>query len=505
MRSNGTLRTQDYARYAVTAAFLGVLLMIILGVLLASEEEAARAFEPFMLVKSFLLSASGALLGLGFAFPLAFAAASATGRSARLLLAAAAAGLVIPPYVSCYAYEYFFWDTLGISLGGYWGCIFLFAVTTWPVEALCITAAIRKEASALNDCARQFAGPWKRFFGVTLPMVAPGAAVGAGLSFILSFSYFTIPLRFGVSTLSTRIAERLSMDYDLSVTGVYLAPYVLGLGVVVFALRLFAGRYNYSSSPLFSGRGSFRPSIWPWIPAVSGITLSVVIPLFVLAGDFTFEGLGQVLGMFGGEILSSVLFAAVSAFLVSAAGFWCAFWRIEKKSGSWSAGMGAALLAFALSGFFTAVGVKRVFSLSGLNVVVPGVLVVVAAYFVKFFFIGGAGASLGLGGSNRRFEEAAATLGAGPVKRLLAVALPLSARALLAVWCLVFVLVLCEYEIAFMLAPPSWQTAAMSLHNQMHYDYSELTSAFSLVMVLIGGLPLALYFIFGPRYGEARG
>jgi ABC-type Fe3+ transport system permease subunit len=130
--------------------------------------------------------------------------------------------------------------------------------------------------------------------------------------------------------------------------------------------------------------------------------------------------------------------------------------------------------------------------------------VLIVAYFVHYIFIGLEGAFLGIGSIDRSLTDAARTLGAGALRRVLGITLPLAARPLAAAWALVFVLVLPEPDIALMTAPPGWELASVSLHNQMHYNYEMQTSALSLIMILIASVPLTLFFMAGPRYGRSR-
>ncbi len=498
-----------YTAFLATA--LAVLVLLPLAIIFAARSDAALSkelaavFEPALLLRSILLPAIGACIGLVFAVPLALAAASASSRIARAAIALSLGGLVIPPFILCYVYETVFAE-IGVFgyLAGSTGCVFLFALSTWPVEALFTLGAVRRETVRLENAARMHVGPWLAFKSVTLPLIMPGILTGWLFSFLLLFANFAVPQRLGVAVLSERTAMRLSLDYDLASAAVCLAPFLIVVLAALLALKLVLGRAPVTQGAVFSGRRSLSAPRLLWVPGIAGIILSVIIPVAVLAKDFTFAGLENAVGLSGREILSSVFLAAIGATLVTALGFWVAFRRMERGwKQAWPV-EAVALIAFAVSGFIIAIGAKRVFGLDVFGCFNATWGVLAAAYVVRYFFLGFEGSLVGLGAFDRKLSEACRTHGAGFVKRFLFVTLPLSFRTLVAVWALAFVFVFSDVDTTRLLAPPGWETASLRLLNQVHYGYNEITSALAFVMIIITALPLGLFLFLGPRYGETR-
>lgn len=496
-------KTDRVWRVLLIIGFLTVVLLPFAAAILDSKGrgELESTFIPAFLAKSILLPALGATLGLFFAVPLAVAASSSR-RYGRLWVGLAAAGLVIPPFILCYTWEILFAEIKFLGfLRGSAGCVLLFALSTWPVEALAILGAIRRESARLLDAARLEAGGRKAFFGVALPLMFPGIAMGWTLAFILGFADFSVPQRLGVFTLSEKIAVRLAQDYRIDSAVLMLPAYLIVVVAALLALKILAGRSPVAQSGVFSGRGAFRPSPLAWAPAIIGLALSVVLPLGVLARDLSIEGVREVLGSFWRHILSSAILAAVSATCIIFISFLAAFGRYSRKLPTSWALEGLLAIPFALSGFLVAVGVKRALGWAALDTT-P--LVLVAAYIARYLFIAYEGTRITLISIDRSLLDAAELSGAGRFRRLFFIILPLSLRPLVAIWSLVFTLILTELDVALLVAPPSWETASFALHNQMHYGYNELTSALAFIMVALGALPFLIFVLAGPRYGDAR-
>src|SRR5437016_5058948 len=71
------------------------------------------------------------------------------------------------------------------------------ALSLYPIIYLNATAALANLDPALNEAAENLgAGPVRRFFRITLPLVRPGLFAGATIVFIWSFTELGTPLMF---------------------------------------------------------------------------------------------------------------------------------------------------------------------------------------------------------------------------------------------------------------------------------------------------------------------
>lgn len=95
-------------------------------------------------------------------------------------------------------------DFLGGELigGRFCGIVLMEVLHLYPILYLNLTAALANLDPALDEAARGLgAGPWRRFFGVTLPLIMPGLFAGATLVFIWSFTELGTPLMFDYYTV----------------------------------------------------------------------------------------------------------------------------------------------------------------------------------------------------------------------------------------------------------------------------------------------------------------
>jgi iron(III) transport system permease protein len=114
--------------------------------------------------------------------------------------------LVSPPFIGAYAWIMMLGrngfvrlplEELGLelpSIYGYFGIILVFSLKFYPFVFLLASSSLRTINPSLEEAAEGLgAGPWRRFFGVTLPLVFPAISAGALLTFVLSLADFGTP------------------------------------------------------------------------------------------------------------------------------------------------------------------------------------------------------------------------------------------------------------------------------------------------------------------------
>lgn len=108
----------------------------------------------------------------------------------------------------------------------------LFAI---PLVVLSVLPVIRRRDLQLERAARTLgAGPVASFYLVMLPIMLPGIAVGAALSFMISFDDVTAPIFLSGSTAGTlpkMMLDALALNSDPSVMAASTVIAVLGLGL----------------------------------------------------------------------------------------------------------------------------------------------------------------------------------------------------------------------------------------------------------------------------------
>ena len=107
-----------------------------------------------------------------------------------------------------------------------------------------------------------------------------------------------------------------------------------------------------------------------------------------------------------------------------------------------------------------------------------------------------------LGQARLRFDEAAATLGAGQKRRFLKVDLPLVAPGLLTAGGLVLLSTLKELPLTLMLAPTGYKTLATAIWGAANDGFYAEVGIASLTLIALSGV-LTWFLVLRGRLGES--
>ena len=174
-------------------------------------------------------------------------AALGTSRGARfkgmrLSMGAIMLPLVLPEIVVGVATLALF-STLGLSLG-YGNLIIAHTVFCIPFAYLPIRARLNDMDLSLEQAAADlYAGPWRTFRKVTLPLLTPGIVSGLMLAFIVSLDNFVISMmvsQAGTTTLPIFIFGLLRMGVTPDVNAV--STLILGVSVLFVTLSYLLGK-----------------------------------------------------------------------------------------------------------------------------------------------------------------------------------------------------------------------------------------------------------------------
>jgi len=184
-----------------------------------------------------------------------------------------------------------------IGRGGFWAIVIIEALHLYPILYLNATAALANLDPALEEAAENLgAGPVRRFFQVTLPLIRPGLFAGATIVFIWSFTELGTPLMFDYQLVTPvqifdGLKEMATSNQPYALTAIMLLAAVLFyvLGKLVFGGRAYA---MYSKASIQATTTRLRPL--PGAMAACGFALVIglaVLPhLGVVLTSFTVEG-----------------------------------------------------------------------------------------------------------------------------------------------------------------------------------------------------------------------
>src|SRR5207302_601645 len=165
-----------------------------------------RAAYRAALFNSLIVGAGGMLGATVLGVPLAVLTTRFVIRGRDMLATLAVLALVSPPFIGAYAWIMMLGSNgwmralaadIGVDLPpiyGMFGILLVFSLKFYPFVFLLTASGLGAISPSVEEAAESLgAGPWRRFFKVTLPLVFPAVSSGALLAFVLSIADFGTP------------------------------------------------------------------------------------------------------------------------------------------------------------------------------------------------------------------------------------------------------------------------------------------------------------------------
>ncbi len=353
-------------------------------------------------------------------------------------------------------------------------CIVLEALYLYPITFLNVQAALANMDPALDEAGRNLgAGALRRFFRITLPLMRPGLFAGSTIVFIWSFTELGTPLMVGLEKVTAVQVFRSLETTNPSGDAYVLVAVLLASSVLLYLVgKLVLGRplvgmmamATVAPEPTRLGRLGTLAATAPFaivffiavLPHI-GVILNSVCPVGELTLDprhmtvgYHVELAKDVLagrGVAAGSVVNSFKYSITATLIDIVLGFAIAYLIVRRRS--WLTGLldNLAMLPLAVPGlvlafgYFTMTQPHSIFgdTFSGLNPLKndPTMLLVIAYATRRLPFMVRACAA-GLEQVSVALEEAALNLGAGPIRTILTITVPLLAANLIAGSLLVF-------------------------------------------------------------------
>ena len=441
-------------------------------------------------------------LAMVVALPLAWIANQFEFRGKAAFSALVLVPMILPPFVGAIGFQQIFGAyglvnaLLGLGardwLGGgqYLGVVLLQTLSLYPILYLNAVAALAnidpamEEAAANLGCTRV-----RRFFRITLPLMAPGLFAGGTLIFIWSFTELGTPLimnytRCAPVQIYDSLKEIGSNPFPYALVSVMLAA---SAGLYGLTRGLFGGHayamQGKASTASAARRLTGARALLATLPfaLVTGLALlphlGVVLTSFaapgswyqtILPGTWTGDNYVAALGhdMTVGSIRNSLMFSSLAVCFDVVVGIAIAFVVVRSDLRLRGALDALAMIPLAVPGLVMAFGFMSVSSwlanLKGLadvdwwprlvDVRTNPTLFLVLAYSVRRLPYMVRSAVAGLQQTSATFEEAASNLGASPATTLRRITLPLILANLIAGTLLAFAFSMLEVSDSLMLA-----------------------------------------------------
>lgn len=439
--------------------------------------------------------------------------------------------LAIPAYVIAFVYTDFLqfvgpvqsWlrGVTGWSRSDYWfpdvrslgGAIAMFILTLYPYVYLLARAAFLERSASLLEAGRTLGlGNLGVFFRLALPLARPAVVAGAALALMEAIADFGAVAYFGVPTFTTGIYQAWFSMGD-RVIAAQLSASLLGFVALVLLLeRLSRGRKRFhetsqrtrpASRQRLSGGSAFAAATTCAIPLALGFLLPAGLLLRMAIG----EGDARFGTHFVQLTMNSLMLAAITSALLVAFALMMAY-NARLHPGLFSVNLNrVAGLGYAVPGLVIAVGVliplahfdnaldawmRSSFGISTGLLLTGSIVALVVAYMVRFFSVALQTAEASLGRVRPSMDDAARSLGCGPVESLLRIHVPIVARGLFTAALLVFVEVMKELPATLVMRPFNFDTLATQIYTLAHDERLAEASTAALAIVAAGLIPLVI-------------
>lgn len=471
----------------------------------------ARARTVELLVRTIGLAAAVTALSALIALPLAWLLARTDLPWRRFWTVATALPLVIPTYVGGFA----FISALGprgllqqmlAPLGverlpeiyGFPGATVALALATYPYMLMGLQAALEGLDPAFEEASRSLGkGPWETFWQIILPQLRPALAAGALLVALYTLSDFGAVslLQFDSFTRAIYTQYQGSLDRRGAAA---LALALVGLTIAILAVEaaIRGGARYHRVTPGTARLGRrIRLAGWRW-PALAlcGIVvgLALLLPISVLI-------YWLVLGLRQGATVEIVWLPAwnalqasgLAALAAAVASIPIAILVVRFPGHLTSLIERSTYVGYALPGIVIALALV----FFGANYAVPlyqTLWLLVFAYVVRFLPQAVGATRLSVLQISPSLEEAARSLGHGPIRVLVAVTLPLIRPGVVAGLALVFLTAMKELPATLLLAPIGYKTLATATWSWASEARYALAAGPALLLVLVSGLALLI-------------
>ena len=439
--------------------------------------------------------------------------------------------LAVPAYVMAYAYTDFLQftgplqsalrDVFDLAPRGYWfpeirslpGAVAMLAFVTYPYVYLLARASFLEQSVCALEVSRTLGcTPWQAFRRVSLPLARPSIAAGTALALMETLADFGTVSYFGVQTFTTGIVRAWAAFGDRIAAG-QLAAVLLGFVFLILLLeRQSRGRARYyHTSARYRHLPGYRLRGGKAVAAVVACTLPILLGFALPALILIKLALGISGAGLGARFLdlawnSFTLAAVTAAFAVILAAILAYGQRLSPTPLNLLA-IRIAGMGYAIPGTVIAIGVLIPFAAldtavdnfmrANLGVstgllLTGGIAALVFAYLVRFMAVALHTVEASMGRIKPSLDDAARTLGHGPVGTLLRVHAPLMGGSLATAGLVVFVDVMKELPATLVMRPFNFDTLAVQAHNLAADERLAEAATAALSIVAVGILPVIL-------------
>ena len=485
--------------------------------------------QPFFqtaLVNTLLVGIGGMAGAMLLGIPLALLTTRYVIAGRDFVATLAVLALVSPPFIGAYAWIMMLgrngfvrasvesWTGIEFpSVYGFLGIILVFSLKFYPFVFLLATSSLQTINPAVEEAAEGLgAGPWRRFFGTTLPLIFPAVSAGALLTFVLSIADFGTPAIIGgkVRVLATTAYNLFTSEMGgnpglASATSIVLI--VLSL-IVVMLQRWSVGRRNVAGALLRKPVPKrLRPaqSIIAHVVCYAIVLASSLPSLVVISTSFRktsgpvfqpgfgLDSYAKIIHEVPHVITNSFVFSLISVVLIVIVGTLLGY--IVARGSSRIAGLldGTLFIPYIVPGVVLGVAFVITFNVQPIEITGTALIIVLMLFIRRLPYAVRSSAAI-LKQIRGNIEEAAISLGASPRRAFTAVTLPLMIPGIVAGALMSFITAINELSSSLILYVGRTTTMPVRIYQSVLDGEFGTAAALSTLLLLASGI--AVYAVF---------
>jgi len=395
------------------------------------------------------------------------------------------------------------------SIYSAWGIVGVMAIHYFPFVFLAVSGALERMDASLEEAARTSgAGSLRVMRDVTVPLVLPAVLAGGLLAFVGAIANFGIPALLGIRArfyvLTTSIYASLNIpDFSLA-TAESMLLVVVAAGALLAQRRLQRAEERFT---VIAGR-SIHPQTLKLgrlrTPALAVALLFAVIitvlPLAALAltsvlkyygaplaaGSFTIRHYAYVLHQenIRRALANSTILGLSAATLSMVLGTYISYAHVRARVRGAPFLDSLGMLPYAIP--HTVIGIAMILAWARPPISLYGTLwIMLLAYLVAYLPYALRTTAATLQQVHGSLEEAARIAGAGPLRALRDIVIPLVRPGMVAGWVLVFMPAFRELTMSILLFGLRTETIGVIIFNMQDSGYTQIAAALSVLVLLI--------------------
>ncbi|MDQ7986483.1 iron ABC transporter permease [Pseudomonas sp. G34] len=398
------------------------------------------------------------------------------------------------------------------SLYSWWGLVFVMTLNNYVYAFVAVFVGLKSMDRNLEEAAQSLGRPMARVIaGVTLPMLMPSIFAGALIVFTHVIGSFGVPAILGART--PVLAVKTYHEFISEMGGnpqmqTTMASLLVVLGAIALLIqKCVVERRQFQME---SGRAPAPLAIRGWLAsAATGSVLLIValstLPALVVIvtaftpsfgpvlqyGDFTFDHVRHVLLRAPQPLYNSLMLATAATIAGTFFAVICAYLIVKRRSALTHTLEVLVTLPLTIAG--TVLGIALINTFGSGTLVLTGTWMIMAlAYFLRRVPTSVRAAIGPLHNLRDSIEEASMSLGVNPIRTFFKVVLPVVWPSVAAAAVLMWVTTLSELSATIVLYFGGMSTMPIEIFQQVDSDRMGLACAYSLLLLLIIFVPLAI-------------